>query len=382
MIFDKLFGKSHEIPTAENALKGRATPAFEVPEQHAVLGTKMTPPFPDGMEVAEFALGCFWGSERLFWELDGVWTTASGYSGGFTPNPTYEEVCSGRTGHAETVLVVFDPTKVSYESLVKDFFEAHDPTQGMRQGGDVGTQYRSAIYYHSDEQRAVAEAARTAYDASLQENGYPEVTTEVAPAGPFYYAEDYHQQYLHKVPNGYCGLEGTGVTCAIPKSQRASEEPVLAPVSGGSHEHADQPEGDVATAADPGLKPLPQTEEEWKQVLGPEQYQVLRQAGTERPFTGHYNAVYDDGIYRCAACGNPLFDSSTKFDHGCGWPSFGEALPGAVEYIEDRSHFMVRTEVRCARCHSHLGHVFNDGPKEYNGARFCMNSVSLDLVQR
>ncbi|MGI8486292.1 MAG: peptide-methionine (R)-S-oxide reductase MsrB, partial [Thermomicrobiales bacterium] len=305
-----------------------------------------------------------------------------GYSGGFTPNPTYEEVCSGRTGHAESVLVVFDPTKVSYESLVKDFFEAHDPTQGMRQGGDVGTQYRSAIYYHSDEQRKIAEAARTAYDASLQENGYPAVTTVVAPAGPFYYAEDYHQQYLHKVPNGYCGLEGTGVTCAIPKSQRTSEE-LVAPVSGGSHDHASQPEGDVATtdAGDPGLKPLPQTEAEWKKVLGPEQYKVLRQAGTERPFTGHYNGVYDDGVYRCAACGNPLFDSSTKFDHGCGWPSFGEALPGAVEYIEDKSHFMVRTEVQCARCHSHLGHVFNDGPKEYDGARFCMNSASLDLAQ-
>lgn len=384
MIFDKLFGKSHDIPSAENALKGRSTPAFEIPEQHAVLGTKMTPPFPDGMEVAEFALGCFWGAERLFWELDGVWTTASGYSGGFTPNPTYEEVCSGRTGHTEAVLVVFDPAKVSYERLVKDFFEAHDPTQGMRQWNDVGTQYRSAIFYHSDEQRRVAEAARDAYDASLRAKGYPAVTTEIAPAGPFYYAEDYHQQYLHKVPNGYCGLEGTGVTCAIPKSQRASasEELAVAPVSGGSHDQEQQQETATASASDPGLKPLPSSEAEWKQVLGPEQYKVLRQAGTERPFTGQYNAVYDEGTYRCAACGNPLFDSSTKFDHGCGWPSFGEALPGAVEYIRDASHFRERTEVRCARCHSHLGHVFNDGPKEYDGARFCMNSVSIDLDRR
>ncbi|HWV36169.1 MAG TPA: peptide-methionine (R)-S-oxide reductase MsrB, partial [Thermomicrobiales bacterium] len=290
----------------------------------------------------------------------------------------YEEVCSGKTGHAETVLVVFDPAKVSYASLVKDFFEAHNPTQGMRQGNDVGTQYRSAIYYTSDEQKEIAEAARDSYNAALQEAGYPPVTTEIAPAGPFYYAEDYHQQYLHKVPNGYCGLEGTGVTCVIPKSQRQAEPDVMLPVSGGSHE------ADAAPTAteDPGLLPLPASEDEWRERLGPEQYKVLRQAGTERPFTGHYNAVWDQGTYRCAACGNPLFDSSTKFDHGCGWPSFGEALPGAVEYVEDRSHFMVRTEVRCARCHSHLGHVFNDGPKEYDGTRFCMNSVSIDLDRR
>ncbi|MGB3304918.1 MAG: peptide-methionine (S)-S-oxide reductase MsrA [Thermomicrobiales bacterium] len=378
MILDSLFHKKHDLPTAADALPGRSTPAFTFNEQHAVLGTKMTPPFPAELEVAQFALGCFWGAERLFWELDGVWTTASGYAGGFTPNPTYEEVCSGKTGHAETVLVVFDPAKVSYASLVKDFFEAHNPTQGMRQGNDVGTQYRSAIYYTSDEQKEIAEAARDSYNAALQEAGYPPVTTEIKPAGPFYYAEDYHQQYLHKVPNGYCGLEGTGVTCAIPKSQRQAEPDVALPVSGGSHE------ADAAPTAtkDPGLLPLPASEDEWRERLGPEQYKVLRQAGTERPFTGHYNAVWDQGTYRCAACGNPLFDSSTKFDHGCGWPSFGEALPGAVEYVEDRSHFMVRTEVRCARCHSHLGHVFNDGPKEYDGARFCMNSVSIDLDRR
>jgi peptide-methionine (S)-S-oxide reductase len=388
MIFDKVFGKSHEIPSPERALKGRSTPSFAISGQHAVLGTKFTPPFPEGLDVAEFALGCFWGAERLFWELDGVWTTAAGYSGGSSPNPTYEEVCSGRTGHAESVLVVFDPARVSYEVLVKEFFEAHDPTQGMRQGGDVGTQYRSAIYTHSDEQRKIAEAARTAYDASLRAKGYRAVTTEIKPAGEFFYAEEYHQQYLHKVPNGYCGLEGTGVTCAIPKSQRADAEE-LAPVSGGSHDRETTQDGGVTTAtsaapsaapaADPGLKPLPSNESDWKKVLGQEQYQVLRQAGTERPFTGKYNGVWDDGTYRCAACGNPLFDSGTKFDHGCGWPSFGEALPGAVEYIKDRAHFMVRTEVRCARCHSHLGHVFNDGPKEYDGARFCMNSVSIDL---
>ncbi|HEU0164154.1 MAG TPA: peptide-methionine (S)-S-oxide reductase MsrA [Thermomicrobiales bacterium] len=384
MLFDRLFNKKSVMPSPEDALPGRTNPAFQISGVHAVLGTKMTPPFPEGLEVAEFGLGCFWGAERLFWEIPGVWTTAVGYSGGYTPNPTYEEVCSGQTGQVETVLVVFDPAKVTYEELVKEFFEAHDPTQGMRQGADVGTQYRSAIYFHSDAQREIAETAKASYTVALQAKGFPAVTTEIAANGPFYYAEEYHQQYLHKVPNGYCGLEGTGVSCAIPRSQRApvtEEEPVLAPVSGGSHEVDEAP---VATspAVDPGLKPVPSTEDEWRQALSPAEYSVLRQAGTERPFTGPYNGVWDDGTYRCAACGNPLFDSTTKFDHGCGWPSFGEALPGAVEYIEDRSHFMVRTEVQCARCHSHLGHVFNDGPKEYDGARFCMNSISIDLDRR
>jgi peptide-methionine (S)-S-oxide reductase len=371
MVLDKLFGKKQHMPTPEEALPGRNAPDFEIPETHAVLGTRIQPPFPEGLERATFALGCFWGAERLFWQTDGVWTTFSGYSGGYTPNPTYKEVCTGQTGHAEVVGVVFDPRKVTFAALVKAFFEAHDPTQGMRQGGDVGTQYRSAIYYHSDEQREIAETARASYDQALRKAGYDPVTTEVAPAGPFYYAEDYHQQYLHKVPGGYCGLEGTGVTCAMPHRSPVMLDAVdtgVAPVSGGDD-----------TATDPKLRPLPTSEEEWRQILGPEQYNVLRQAGTERPFTGHYNTVWDDGIYRCAACGNQLFDSSTKFDHGCGWPSFGEALPGAVDFIEDRSHGMVRTEVRCARCNSHLGHIFNDGPKSFNGQRFCMNSAAIDF---
>jgi peptide-methionine (S)-S-oxide reductase len=378
MVFETLFGTKTKMPTAETALPGREDYAFAIPETHEVLGTPIQPPYPAGMEVADFALGCFWGAERLFWELPGVWTTAVGYEGGFTPYPTYEESCTGKTGHAETVRVVFDPAKTSYAALVKEFFEAHDPTQGMRQGNDVGTHYRSALFTYSPEQQATAEAAKAAYNAALRAKGYPEVTTEIRPAGPFYFAEDYHQQYLHKVPNGYCGLAGTGVACVIPTSQRTavSAGEGLAPVSGGAPVEA---ETAAEESADPGLKPLPATEDEWKQVLGPDQYRVLRQAGTERPFTGHYNAVWDEGTYRCAACGNPLFASSTKFDHGCGWPSFGEALPGAVEYVEDRSHGMVRTEVRCARCHSHLGHVFNDGPREFDGARFCMNSVAIDL---
>ena len=198
------------------ALPGRDAPIFEVPDVHAVLGSPLKPPFPDRMETAVLGLGCFWGAERLFWQLDGVYSTASGYAGGFTPNPTYEEVCTGRTGHTEVVQVVFDPDELSYAELLRIFFEAHDPTQGMRQGNDVGTQYRSAIYYTNDDQKRIAEEALTAYDEALRSQGFAGITTEVAAAGPFYYAEDYHQQYLHKVPNGYCAMKGTGVSCAIP----------------------------------------------------------------------------------------------------------------------------------------------------------------------
>ena len=198
------------------ALPGRDAPIFEVPDVHAVLGSPLKPPFPDRMETAVLGLGCFWGAERLFWQLDGVYSTASGYAGGFTPNPTYEEVCTGRTGHTEVVQVVFDPEELSYSELLRIFFEAHDPTQGMRQGNDVGTQYRSAIYYTNDDQKRIAEEALTAYDDALRDQGFAGITTEIAAAGPFYYAEDYHQQYLHKVPNGYCAMKGTGVSCAIP----------------------------------------------------------------------------------------------------------------------------------------------------------------------
>jgi len=207
-----------QMVSAEEALPGRSDRAFEVPGTHAVLNTPLEPPFPDGIEVAYFALGCFWGAERLYWGMDGVYTTAVGYQNGITPNPTYEEVCSGRTGHAESVLVAFDPDRVSYADLLKVFFEEHDPTQGMRQGNDVGTQYRSGIYFANDTQKAIAEMARDAYDADLRAAGKEPITTEIESAGPFYYAEDHHQQYLHKVPNGYCGLAGTGVSCRIPSA--------------------------------------------------------------------------------------------------------------------------------------------------------------------
>ena len=209
-----LFREKAKMIDPERALPGRDTP-LSVPARHHVLGTPLTPPFPEQMEQLVLGLGCFWGAERLFWKLPGVYTTAVGYAGGSTPNPTYEEVCSGSTGHTEAVLVVFDPEKVSRDEILRTFWEGHDPTQGMRQGNDVGTQYRSAVYYGSDEQRAAIEASRDRYQASLTAARLGEITTEVAELAEFFYAEDYHQQYLAKVPNGYCGLGGTGVSCPI-----------------------------------------------------------------------------------------------------------------------------------------------------------------------
>jgi peptide-methionine (S)-S-oxide reductase len=209
-----LFRDKARMIDADRALDGREQ-AIPVPERHDVLGNPLTPPFPDGYERAIFGMGCFWGAERLFWEAEGVWTTAVGYAGGFTPNPTYEEVCSGSTGHTEAVLVVYDPAKISYAELLRIFWEGHDPTQGMRQGNDMGTQYRSAIYTTTDAQRVAAEESRTAYQDKLSASGYGDITTEIRDAGEFYYAEPYHQQYLAKNPNGYCGLGGTGVSCPV-----------------------------------------------------------------------------------------------------------------------------------------------------------------------
>ncbi len=208
-IADKL-----RLPTADQALPGRAAP-IPTDQTHFVNGAPLKGPYPAGAELAQFGLGCFWGAERMFWRLPGVIVTAVGYAGGLTPNPTYEEVCSGRTGHTEAVLVVFDPAVISYETLLKTFWENHDPTQGMRQGGDVGTQYRSAIYTYCDDQARAAEASRAAYEKALKARGLGPVTTEIAPAPEFYFAEGYHQQYLAKNPAGYCGLGGTGVVCPI-----------------------------------------------------------------------------------------------------------------------------------------------------------------------
>ena len=210
-----MFKKSLDMPRAADALPGRTTP-IPTASHHFVNGRSIKPPFPQGLETAIFGLGCFWGAERKFWELgDGVHVTAVGYAGGPTPNPTYQEVCTGRTGHNEVVLVVFDPKRISYEQLLKTFWESHNPTQGMRQGNDVGTQYRSGIYVTSPAQRAAAEASKAMYEAALKKRGYGAVTTEILDAPPFYYAEDYHQQYLAQNPFGYCGLGGTGVSCPV-----------------------------------------------------------------------------------------------------------------------------------------------------------------------
>jgi peptide-methionine (S)-S-oxide reductase len=212
MLFSR---RKSEMPSPETALKGRAEP-IPTAKTHYLNQRALKGPYPDGFQTAVFGLGCFWGAERKFWEMgDGIWVTAAGYAAGHTPNPTYEEVCSGRTGHNEVVLVVYDPEKVSYEALLKTFWESHDPTQGMRQGNDVGTQYRSGIYVNSPAQRAAAEASKAAYQKVLSANGYGPITTEIVDAPPFYFAEDYHQQYLARVPHGYCGLGGTGLSCPV-----------------------------------------------------------------------------------------------------------------------------------------------------------------------
>jgi peptide-methionine (S)-S-oxide reductase len=210
-----LFRKPVEMPAPDTAVPGRDAP-MPVTARHLVLDTPIVPPFPDGFERIVVGMGCFWGAERLFWQAPGGYTTAVGYTGGITPNPMYEEVCSGRTGHAEVVLAVFDPVQTSYDQMLRIFWEGHDPTQGMRQGNDVGTQYRSAIYSHDERQRAAAIASRDMFQAELSRAGYGAITTEIAEAGPFYYAEQYHQQYLAANPNGYCGLGGTGVSCPAP----------------------------------------------------------------------------------------------------------------------------------------------------------------------
>jgi peptide-methionine (S)-S-oxide reductase len=223
-LFDK--SKTKQV-AAEDALRGRDQ-AISVPERHEVLGNPLTPPWPEGFQQIVVGMGCFWGAERVFWQADGVWTTAVGYAGGHTKNPTYEEVCSGRTGHTEAVLAVFDPSKTSYEEMLKLFWEGHNPTQGMRQGNDVGTQYRSVILYATEAEREAAERSKAMFGERLADAGFGEITTEIAPLGDFYYAEDYHQQYLAKVPHGYCGLGGTGVSCPIGLGAQA---PSSAPAS-------------------------------------------------------------------------------------------------------------------------------------------------------
>ncbi len=288
---------------------------------------------------AIFAAGCFWGVQAAFDAVPGVWSTRVGYTGGSAVNPSYEQVCRGNTGHAEAVEIAYDPEQVSYDELLDVFFSIHNPTTRDRQGPDIGHQYRSAVFYLNAGQKEAAVAKILELNRSGK---FPApIVTEIVPAKTFYPAEDYHQDYLKKQGLKTCGSN----------DMRMEEE---------EEEETDN-------------------EQEWKRKLTPLQYDVLRRKGTERPFTGRYYRFDEDGTYSCAACGNPIFMSQDKFDSGCGWPSFDKAIPGHVKFTPDFSHGMERIEVTCARCGSHLGHVFEDGPTE-TGDRFCINSAAMNFT--
>mgnify|MGYP000286423144 FL=1 len=288
---------------------------------------------------AIFAAGCFWGVQAAFDAVPGVWSTRVGYTGGSAVNPSYEQVCRGNTGHAEAVEIAYDPEQVSYDELLDVFFSIHNPTTRDRQGPDIGHQYRSAVFYLNAGQKEAAVAKILELNRSGK---FPApIVTEIVPAKTFYPAEDYHQDYLKKQGLKTCGSN----------DMRMEEE---------EEEETDD-------------------EQEWKKKLTPLQYDVLRRKGTERPFTGRYYRFDEDGTYSCAACGNPIFMSQDKFDSGCGWPSFDKAIPGHVKFTPDFSHGMERIEVTCARCGSHLGHVFEDGPTE-TGDRFCINSAAMNFT--
>lgn len=290
---------------------------------------------------AIFAAGCFWGVQAAFDAVPGVWSTRVGYTGGSAVNPSYEQVCRGNTGHAEAVEIAYDPEQVSYDELLDVFFSIHNPTTRDRQGPDIGHQYRSAVFYLNAGQKEAAVAKILELNRSGK---FPApIVTEIVPAKTFYPAEDYHQDYLKKQGLKTCGSN----------DMRMEEE------------EEEEEETD--------------NEQEWKRKLTPLQYDVLRRKGTERPFTGRYYRFDEDGTYSCAACGNPIFMSQDKFDSGCGWPSFDKAIPGHVNFTPDFSHGMERIEVTCARCGSHLGHVFEDGPTE-TGDRFCINSAAMDFT--
>jgi len=337
-----------------------------------------TPNMNANYQTATFAAGCFWGVQTMLDKVPGVVSTKVGYTGGQTKSPSYEQVCTDNTGHAEAVEVIYDPRKVSYPELLDAFWSLHDPTTLNRQGPDHGTQYRSAIFVHDAEQQKQAEAslAEVAKSGVFQHK----IVTAIVPAGPFYSAEEYHQRYFAKAGQteschiGVAKVHTQLAAAAAAARQAAATQPAATPLSGATC----KPDDVNAACGTTPWQAL--TDAELRAKLTPEQYQVARQAGTERAFTGKYWNEHRAGVYHCAVCDQPLFRSSTKFDSGTGWPSFWEPLDKkAVIEISDSSHGMTRTEVRCSRCQSHLGHVFNDGPKP-TGLRYCMNSAVLNLV--